>query len=165
MTHHRSLACLLFALGRAPRAASLGLCCLLAAFAPALAAQSSTGTVNGRIYNPATREYVRNAEIRIAGTSLVTESESDGTFTFPAVPAGSVTLTVTYTGYTAAPDTFTVTAGQTAVREISIASTLAPGAASAAGKGTTDEPLSSKPSSSPTSARVTPRPSWSSAAT
>ncbi len=141
MTHHRSLACLLFALGRTPRAASLGLCCLLAAFAPALAAQSATGTVNGRIYNPATREYVRNAEIRIAGTSLVTESESDGTFTFPAVPAGSVTLTVTYTGYTAAPDTFTVTAGQTAVREISIASTLAPGAASATGKGTTDEPL------------------------
>lgn len=135
MTYLRSFACLLFALGRAPRATSLGLCWLLAVFAPALAAQTATGSVNGRVYNPATKEYVRNAEVRIAGTSLVTESESDGTFSFSAVPAGSVTLAVTYTGYTAAPDTFTVTAGQTAVREINLLSTLAKG------KGTTDEPL------------------------
>ena len=64
--------------------------------------QSATGTVTGRIYNPATREYVRNAEVRLAGTALVTESESDGTFAFPSVPAGPVTLTVTYTGYDSA---------------------------------------------------------------
>ncbi|MCX6955177.1 MAG: TonB-dependent receptor, partial [Verrucomicrobia bacterium] len=105
--------------------------------AVSLSAQAATGGVTGRIFNPVTKEYVRSAEVRIAGTSLVTETESDGSFSFSAVPAGPVTLTVTYTGYTAPADTFTVSAGQTAVREINLTSTGAP----VAGKGTTDEPL------------------------
>ena len=136
MTSLRLLTCCLLRAFTAPRVLLLAGTALLT---PAIAAaQSATGSVSGRIYNPATREYVRNAEVRLAGTSLLTESESDGTFAFPSVPAGPVTLTVTYTGYTAAPDTFTVTAGQTAVREISLASTLA---SAAPAKGTTDEPL------------------------
>lgn len=121
--------------GFALRVCLLALGVFFTAFAPGLSAQSATGSVSGRVYNPATKEYVRNAEVRIAGTALLTETENDGTFLFPLVPAGSVTLTVTYTGYTAPPDTFTVTAGQTAVREITVTSTLA------GGKGTTDEPL------------------------
>ena len=136
MTSLRLLTCCLLRAFTAPRVLLLASTALVT---QAIAvAQPATGTVTGRIYNPATREYVRNAEVRLAGTDLVTESESDGTFAFPSVPAGPVTLTVTYTGYTAAPDTFTVTAGQTAVREISLASTLA---SAAPAKGTTDEPL------------------------
>ncbi|MSU67113.1 MAG: TonB-dependent receptor [Opitutaceae bacterium] len=136
MLHHRSSACLVLPLCLARRASCVGLCFLFAATLPALSAQALTGSISGRIYNPATREYVRNAEVRVAGTALLTETESDGTFSFPGVPVGTVTLTVTYTGYTAAPDTFNVSGGQTAVREIVIASTL-----TAAGKGATDEPL------------------------
>lgn len=108
--------------------------CLLGTLS--LHAQSATGSISGRIFNPATKEYVRNAQVSIAGTNLQTESESDGSFSFPVVPAGAVTLNVIYTGYTAAPDSFTVTAGQTATREINLTSTLAN-----PGKGTNDEPL------------------------
>eukprot|EP01035_Chromulina_nebulosa_P045428 gene45428-61551_t len=120
---HRLLASCLLRLAPAPRVALVAATALLAT--GSAFAQAATGSISGRIYNPATREYVRNAQVRISGTDLLTESEADGSFTFSAVPAGTVTLTVTYTGYTAAPDTFTVTPGATAVREISIASTLA----------------------------------------
>lgn len=108
--------------------------CLLGTLS--LHAQSATGSISGRIYNATTKTYVRSAEVRIAGTDRIVESENDGSFTFNNVPAGPVTLTVNYTGYTAAPDTFTVTAGQIATREINLTSTLA-----APGKSTTDEPL------------------------
>lgn len=98
-----------------------------------LQAQSSgTGTVQGRIFNPASQEYVRNAEVRLEGTNQVTYSENDGTFSFSNVPPGQVTLNVTYTGYNPIKETFTVSAGHIAVRDINLISTAA--TAGAAGK-------------------------------
>ncbi len=90
-----------------------------------LQAQSATGTIQGRVFNPARGEYARNAEVRIEGTNRVAYTEGDGSFRFANVPAGSVTVTVTYIGYNTVNETFTVTAGQTAVREINITSTAA----------------------------------------
>lgn len=90
-----------------------------------LQAQSGTGTVQGRVYNPARGEYARNAEVRIDGTNRVTYTEGDGSFRFVNVPAGEVAITVSYIGYTTVKETLTVTAGQTAVREINITSTAA----------------------------------------
>ena len=76
MTSLRLLTCCLLRAFTAPRVLLLAGTALLT---PAIAAaQSATGSVSGRIYNPATREYVRNAEVRLAGTALLTESESDG---------------------------------------------------------------------------------------
>ncbi len=97
-----------------------------------LAAQSAgNGAIQGRVYNPATKQYVRNAEVRLEGTNQVTSTENDGSFRFNNVPAGSATVTVDFSGYTTARDTFTVAAGQTAAREINLTSTQA--AAGAAG--------------------------------
>src|SRR5688572_13137456 len=59
----------------------------------------STGTITGRIFNPATQQYVRNAEIRVAGTDLVAYSGDDGSYVLTNVPGPDVGLTVTYTGY------------------------------------------------------------------
>src|SRR5262245_7988819 len=92
---------------------------LLAATA---AAQSATcpepvergGTILGRVFNPATKEYVRNAEVRIEGTDLVAYSGDDGSYQFTGVTAGEITLTVTYTGYDRATAKLTLGAGQTA---------------------------------------------------
>jgi iron complex outermembrane recepter protein len=89
------------------------------------AQSSATGTVQGRVYNPATKEYVRNAEVRLEGTNQVTYTENDGSFQFREVPAGSASVSVTYTGYNSVKESFTVTAGQTAVREINLTSTAA----------------------------------------
>ena len=86
---------------------------------------SRTGIIQGRIYNPASKEYVRNAEIRLDGTNEVTYSESDGSFQFSGVPAGTAAITVTYAGYNTVKDSLTVTAGQPSVREINLISTAA----------------------------------------
>lgn len=68
---------------------------------------------------------MRNAEVRLEGTPHVTYSESDGSFTFRNVPGGAATIFVTYTGYNPIKETFTITPGQTATREINFTSTAA----------------------------------------
>lgn len=89
--------------------------------AASLHAQSAaTGTVTGRVYNPALREYVRNAEVRLAGAPAVAFTEGDGSFRFLGVPAGPVTLAVTFAGYEPVQDTFSLAAGHTAAREINL---------------------------------------------
>lgn len=56
---------------------------------PILFAQTAgTGTVQGRIYNPASKEYVRNAEVRLEGTNQVAYTENDGTFQLLGVATG-----------------------------------------------------------------------------
>jgi TonB-dependent receptor len=100
--------------------------------ATALFAQAQgTGTIQGRVYNPATKEYVNNAEVRLEGTGQITYSESDGSFRFANVPAGTANITVSFICYTPAKESFTVSAGQTAVRDINLISTAAAAAASA----------------------------------
>jgi len=84
------------------------------------------GTIQGRVFNPTTKQYVRNAEVRLDGTNIVTNTESDGSFQLSNVPAGPASVTVIYAGYKTDKETFTVTAGQTAVREINLVSTEAP---------------------------------------
>ena len=98
---------------------------LFAAVSPASGLAQSTGTIQGRVYNPATQEYVRNAEVRLDGTNQVTYTESDGSFQFNGVPAGPAAISVSFSGYNAARDSFTVTAGQPAVRELNLTSTAA----------------------------------------
>jgi len=91
-----------------------------------LSAQTAgTGTVQGRIFNPANQEYVRNAEVRLEGTPQVAYTENDGTFQFRNVSSGEATVSVTYTGYNPVRETFTVSSGQTAMREINLTSTSA----------------------------------------
>jgi hypothetical protein len=88
-------------------------------------AQTGTGSVQGRVFNPVSKDYVGNAEVRLDGTNRTTYSESDGSFQFTDVPAGPASITVLFTGYTTVKDSFTVTAGQAAVREINLVSSAA----------------------------------------
>jgi hypothetical protein len=99
---------------------------LLCALLPALAAaQSAAGTVSGRILNPATGEYVRNAQIRVEGTNLLAVSEDGGLYSLPGVPAGPARLSVTFTGYRTETAGVQVPAGGTAVRDFDLVSSLA----------------------------------------
>jgi iron complex outermembrane receptor protein len=83
----------------------------------------TTGTIQGRVFNPATRDYVRDARVSLDGTNQVTFSEGDGSFSFTNVPAGPASITITYTGYNTVTENLTVTAGQILVREINLVST------------------------------------------
>ncbi|MBI5769901.1 MAG: TonB-dependent receptor [Verrucomicrobia bacterium] len=91
----------------------------LGALTPRAVAQSA-GIISGRVFNNATREYVRNAEVRVEGTSLLTFSEDGGAYRIVGVPAGPATLVVSYTGMQAARTVVTVTAGQIATQDIEL---------------------------------------------
>ncbi|MFM9029817.1 MAG: carboxypeptidase regulatory-like domain-containing protein, partial [Opitutaceae bacterium] len=83
---------------------------LSTALAPAQ--ESATGSVTGRVLNPATREFVRDAEIRVEGTALLASAEAGGYYRLPRVPAGPVKLTVSFAGYPPVSRVITVVAGQ-----------------------------------------------------
>ena len=105
----------------------IAITCFWLAFADSSHAQTaSTGSIQGRVYNPASKIYVGNAEVRLEGTNQVTYTENDGTFQFNNAPAGPTTVTVAFSGYTTAKESFTVTAGQIATREINLVSTDSP---------------------------------------
>src|SRR5438067_11404252 len=76
----------------------------------ALAQTAPTGKIAGRIFNPATQEYLRAAEVRVSGTDLVAYSGDDGSYVLTGVPPGEVGLTVTYTGDDPVTPTVNVTA-------------------------------------------------------
>src|SRR5258708_2770381 len=64
-----------------------------------LAAQTpGTGTITGHVFNSVNKEYVRDAEVHVEGTNITVPTENGGYFSLARVPAGKVTVTVTYTG-------------------------------------------------------------------
>ena len=95
----------------------------------AAAAQSATGVIAGRVFNPATGEYVRNARISVEGTSLQAVSGDGGAYSLPGVPAGAARLVVTYTGYRADPAVVQVAPGGSVTRDFELVSTLDAGSA------------------------------------
>jgi len=96
--------------------------CLLSGLA---GGAQTTGSIQGRVFNPASKQYVHNAEVRLEGTNQVTYTENDGSFQFHSVAPGEVSISVIYTGYSTVKETVTVTPGQPAVREINLTSTSA----------------------------------------
>ena len=98
-------------------------CAALLAFAlagVAFAQLIATGRISGRVFNPATQQYVRNAEVRVAGSDSVAYSGDDGSYVLTGVAAGSVALTVTFTGYEVATATVTLGADQTATQNFEL---------------------------------------------
>src|SRR6185503_421334 len=77
-----------------------------------------------RVLNPATGDYVRNAEVTVRGTGLTAISGEDGVFRLAGVPAGDAVILVRYTGSSAVETTVRVTAGQNTARDIELISTL-----------------------------------------
>ncbi|UYY59499.1 TonB-dependent receptor [Sphingomonas sp. S2-65] len=72
------------------------------------------GSVRGTVFNTVTGDYVRNAEVRVAGASAVTYSEEGGVFRLGNLPAGEVRIVVRYTGLAEQVMTATVVPGETA---------------------------------------------------
>lgn len=84
-----------------------------------------SGSITGRVYNPATKEFVRNAEIRVEGTTILTASEDGGYYSLRGVPAGHVNLSVAYTGYLKTTQTVSVQVGQVVVQDFELTSSRA----------------------------------------
>ncbi|HWA28740.1 MAG TPA: TonB-dependent receptor [Lacunisphaera sp.] len=128
-SHRRAgIAGLATARSLAARLGGLTLAVVLAAATTLTAQNAGTGSITGRIFNPATSEYIRNAEVNVAGTNLTVQTEGDGFYHLFNVPAGEVTLTVTYPGYNSASEKLSVTAGATAVRNFELTALGTPNA-------------------------------------
>src|SRR5687768_7683324 len=88
----------------------LALCVLLVsilAIARASAADASAaGTIEGRVFNPATGEYLEFARVTVEGTSLETFTDSSGQYRLAQVPAGTANVKAFRTGL--APQTVSV---------------------------------------------------------
>ncbi|MDR0901587.1 MAG: TonB-dependent receptor, partial [Opitutaceae bacterium] len=63
---------------------------------PAAALAQQTGVITGRVFNTATGEYIRSAEIRLGDTNTIVYSEDGGYYRMQDVPAGPATLTASY---------------------------------------------------------------------
>ncbi|MBI5766859.1 MAG: TonB-dependent receptor [Verrucomicrobia bacterium] len=92
--------------------------------ASAHAQSGATGTITGRVFNPSTGEFLRNAQVRVEQTGVSAVSEGGGEFRLSPVPAGKVTVVVTYTGYRTATATVDVPAGGSATQNFDLVSTL-----------------------------------------
>jgi iron complex outermembrane recepter protein len=86
-------------------------------------AQSNNGVITGRVFNPATGEYIRNAEVSIPGTQQSTLTEEGGRYRLANAPAGTVNLEVRYTGYDVAKAQVTVQTGGTTNRDFELVGT------------------------------------------
>src|SRR4051794_40193906 len=66
---------------------------------PRMAAQPAGGaTVTGQVSNAATRSFLEGALITLSGTNRSTTTDREGHFEIGGVPAGEVTLVVSYAG-------------------------------------------------------------------
>ncbi len=92
--------------------------------ASAVAGAVGRGSISGRIFNPATSEYFRNAQVRIVETGETAVSEDEGEYSFPSVASGRVTLVVTYTGYRTVTSPVEVSAGTSTTKNFELVSSL-----------------------------------------
>jgi iron complex outermembrane receptor protein len=93
---------------------------LLSSGSLAQAQTAAIGGVSGRVFNNATREYVRNAEVRVEGTQIVTYTGDGGTYQLPGVSAGTAIVVVNYSGMQPVKTSVSVTGGQVTAQDIEL---------------------------------------------
>ena len=118
------------AMNRLPKIPSLRSRCVaaftVAIFAATLAAQApATGTIEGRVFDPARAGYLERARVTVEGTSLETFTDETGQYRFTNLPAGTARVKVFFTGLAPQTATVAVTAGQTTPHDVTLAATTA----------------------------------------
>lgn len=91
----------------------------------ARAQTAGVGTIEGRILNARSGDYVENARVTVEGTALETFSDSAGAYRLTNVPAGTARVTTLFSGMPQWTTSVAVTAGGVVQHDITLA---APGA-------------------------------------
>ncbi len=81
---------------------------------------AGTGTIEGRVFNPTTGDYLATARITVEGTALETFTDSAGQYRLGNVPAGVARLKVFHTGIVPQTQVVTVSAGETAPSDFNV---------------------------------------------
>ena len=77
-----------------------------------------TGTIEGRVSNPAVGEHLERVRLTVEGTTLETFTDADGYYRLTNVPAGSAHVKAFYTGLPLHAENVSVAAGQTVQHDI-----------------------------------------------
>lgn len=93
---------------------------IVALLSTVLVHAQSVGTIEGRIFNSSTGEYLEKARITVEGVALETFSEAGGHFRLSNVPAGRVELRAFYTGLPSTAVVLTLEAGQIVQRDLGL---------------------------------------------
>jgi iron complex outermembrane recepter protein len=107
---------------------STGLCRYLLLFVAAFAslslgfAQNGSGSVEGRVKNSVTGEYLNNVRVAVKGTNQEAFTDESGLYRLDNVPAGDVTLQVFFTGLDPQETGVTITATQPATHDFALTS-------------------------------------------
>ena len=96
---------------------ALALLCLV--LAPRLLAQA-TGTIEGRVTNPATGGVFENARISVVGSPQEALTDSGGYYRLDGVVAGAAQVRVFFSGFAPATAAVNVAAGQTVQRDFQL---------------------------------------------
>ncbi|MDF9834328.1 iron complex outermembrane receptor protein [Ereboglobus sp. PH5-5] len=83
----------------------------------------ATGRIEGRVYLPSADRYLENALVRVEGTNFTTFTDAIGVYQFANVPAGTVKITASFSGFPPRTTTTTVRPGETTQADINIMQT------------------------------------------
>lgn len=84
-------------------------------------APGGTGVLEGSVYDASSGHYLAHASVAVQGTANVTLSDEIGHYALSHVPAGPVTVVVTYTGIAPVPTVITVAPGQVTRHDFTVA--------------------------------------------
>jgi iron complex outermembrane receptor protein len=79
----------------------------------AQAASRQTGVLEGRVFDRDRDQYLENARVTIAGTTLEAFTDASGEYRLAGIPAGTATLNVFFTGLAFQADRVEIAANQT----------------------------------------------------
>jgi hypothetical protein len=102
-----------------PRLLTLVSFLILVAFVPAAWSQS-TGTVEGRVSNADTGEFLELARVTVEGTPLESLTDATGRYRLTNIPAGTATIKAFRTGLAEQALSVQVTASGTVVRDFAL---------------------------------------------
>lgn len=90
------------------------------ALASAAFAQSTTGSLEGRVLNVTNGSYLNNARVTVEGTALQTFTDAGGRYRLDGVPSGTVSVHAFYTGLPEQTHSISVPAGQTVTQDFDL---------------------------------------------
>ena len=107
------------------------LSCCFATLASAQSSPTASGSIEGRVQNAASGDYLNNARVSLAGSDLVALTDESGMFRLTGVPAGPATVRVRFAGFTEQTIPVTVTAGRTTQQDFVLGGPARPDASAA----------------------------------